>query len=224
MPLVMLEWCADKDVEDGKCSLEGWMNTPAFVCDRCGVVIDQPHDGCLAYSHDRRGEPTLSWTGVGTFSNRGRMPTMLVWCFHWKCYDIVNEQNEYRIMHQTIGESARYLAANMEDAYKANRESDSSSPKSWHEYHQNHGIPIGRRPRPSLSKSDREEIMMKSGGACHYCKESLGPGWHVDHVVPISRGGTNGRHNLVAACANCNMLKRDATAEEFAEMVGVDSW
>lgn len=37
----------------------------------------------------------------------------------------------------------------------------------------------------------------------------------IDHRVPVSRGGTNARDNLVGACLTCNNRKGARTATEF---------
>ena len=46
-----------------------------------------------------------------------------------------------------------------------------------------------------------EEIMREP---CIYCGE---PSEHLDHVIPLSRGGTHEIDNLVPACAKCNVSK-----------------
>lgn len=50
-------------------------------------------------------------------------------------------------------------------------------------------------------------------GPCFYCgsKENIG----MDHVIPISRGGTHGIGNLVPACIKCNNRKLDKTIMEW---------
>lgn len=40
--------------------------------------------------------------------------------------------------------------------------------------------------------------------------------YHVDHVHPIAKGGSNGRENIVLACRKCNLSKRDRLPIEFA--------
>jgi 5-methylcytosine-specific restriction endonuclease McrA len=40
---------------------------------------------------------------------------------------------------------------------------------------------------------------------CQYCGSTAR--LHVDHRVPLSRGGTNLFENLVTACAPCNQSK-----------------
>jgi len=52
-----------------------------------------------------------------------------------------------------------------------------------------------------------EEIIDEYGGICPYCNEQIAEG-QIDHVVPISKGGTNQRDNIVYVCSGCNQEKR----------------
>lgn len=47
---------------------------------------------------------------------------------------------------------------------------------------------------------------------CFYCGRI---GTEIDHMTPISRGGTGERANLVPCCRRCNSRKGNQTAEEF---------
>lgn len=51
------------------------------------------------------------------------------------------------------------------------------------------------------------------GNCCVYCKRST----HltVDHLIPLSRGGSNWPANLGPACRPCNSRKHDKTYQEF---------
>lgn len=71
------------------------------------------------------------------------------------------------------------------------------------------------RPRP-VSKR-RRDIHAKCGGRCHYCSTplELAGSWHVEHALPRALGGLDEIANLFAACAHCNLVKRDQTALEF---------
>jgi 5-methylcytosine-specific restriction endonuclease McrA len=51
----------------------------------------------------------------------------------------------------------------------------------------------------------KKELIKLYSSACFYCG-SLNK-ITIDHVIPISRGGTHGIGNLVAACAFCNGSK-----------------
>lgn len=54
-------------------------------------------------------------------------------------------------------------------------------------------------------------------GCCLYCGAGLSSGFHIDHMTPLSRGGSNWPCNLALACAGCNLRKWNRTAEEFIE-------
>lgn len=54
-------------------------------------------------------------------------------------------------------------------------------------------------------------------GKCYYCGVKVGDGYHVDHVVPLSRGGSNGPENIVIACPSCNSRKHDKLPHEWPE-------
>ena len=51
-------------------------------------------------------------------------------------------------------------------------------------------------------------------GRCAYCQSSSGP-FEIDHVNPVSRGGSDEIGNLVLACKACNTAKGTQTAAEF---------
>ncbi len=46
-------------------------------------------------------------------------------------------------------------------------------------------------------------------GRCYYCQKKVGKKYHVDHVIPLIKGGSNGPENLVIACPTCNQEKHD---------------
>lgn len=66
--------------------------------------------------------------------------------------------------------------------------------------------------RQGLRPSVRFRIIQRDGGRCYYCRRErsqLDPGefLHVDHIVPVSAGGTDDDANLVCACSTCNLGK-----------------
>ena len=51
---------------------------------------------------------------------------------------------------------------------------------------------------------------------CEYCKNPIEFGKdHLEHKIPLSRGGTNNYDNLCIACEHCNRMKYTKTVEEF---------
>lgn len=80
----------------------------------------------------------------------------------------------------------------------------------------------GRRPgqpadgRRKLAPSVRKRVHQRDGGRCRYCAAPLAfEDMHVDHVVPVARGGRDNLSNLAAACAGCNLSKGAKTLEEW---------
>jgi 5-methylcytosine-specific restriction endonuclease McrA len=77
-----------------------------------------------------------------------------------------------------------------------------------------------RRARASLADGSHtsEEVramLRDQGGVCAYCRTALNGGYHVDHMVPLSRGGCNDWTNLAITCGRCNLAKGSMTVEEF---------
>lgn len=60
----------------------------------------------------------------------------------------------------------------------------------------------------SVSKRTRFEVFKRDGFTCQYCgshpPQSI---MHVDHVMPVSKGGSNHIDNLITACQSCNLGK-----------------
>lgn len=53
-------------------------------------------------------------------------------------------------------------------------------------------------------------------GICYYCGKKVGP--HeitMDHKIPLSRGGTSDRENIVPCCKECNNKKKYLTPWEW---------
>lgn len=66
----------------------------------------------------------------------------------------------------------------------------------------------------------RRLVWEVTDGRCVYCGQVTPDSErHVDHVVPIIRGGVNRPPNLVAACRTCNLSKRDHTIPEWRQKI-----
>lgn len=57
-----------------------------------------------------------------------------------------------------------------------------------------------------------KEILKIQKSKCFYCGM---PGGELDHVIPLSKGGTHGIGNLVAACRSCNSSKNNLFLAEW---------
>lgn len=55
---------------------------------------------------------------------------------------------------------------------------------------------------------------------CYWCGCKCPKGFHVDHYVPLCRGGKHELGNLVIACAPCNLKKNLKDPLDFAQQMG----
>jgi hypothetical protein len=74
--------------------------------------------------------------------------------------------------------------------------------------------PRVRAGRPPISKARRQAILARDGAVCRYCGDTEGP-FHVDHIKPLARGGSNRDQNLGVACAACNFAKAAKLVAEW---------
>ncbi|MBT2215868.1 HNH endonuclease [Virgibacillus dakarensis] len=69
--------------------------------------------------------------------------------------------------------------------------------------------------RKSLSKKMRFEVFKRDSFKCQYCgKSSPDVTLEVDHIKPVSEGGTNDITNLITACFDCNRGKKDILLDD----------
>lgn len=101
------------------------------------------------------------------------------------------------------------IAATAKRWHEKNSDKSSLDKKAWHLANPNYRV---------LSTQKRRALKLRNGAfrvtgseldklramPCAYCGAASE---HIDHVVPISRGGTHGIGNLVGACAPCNLSK-----------------
>jgi 5-methylcytosine-specific restriction endonuclease McrA len=70
------------------------------------------------------------------------------------------------------------------------------------------------------TKQDVAQLLELQKNKCAACKKALRGKHHVDHVVPIARGGGSGRDNLQLLCPKCNRAKCAKDPHEFMQEMG----
>ena len=62
----------------------------------------------------------------------------------------------------------------------------------------------------------RRAVLMRDKYACVYCTVALSEeNFVLDHLVPVARGRTNRKHNLIAACEVCNRHRGESDPVQF---------
>lgn len=88
----------------------------------------------------------------------------------------------------------------------------------WGQRNPLHDIAKNARRRAAegyFTHMDIHAIWVKQSGKCAYCEVSP-PKFHIDHIIPISRGGSNWPSNLQLLCPPCNLRKHNKLPEEMA--------
>ena len=68
-------------------------------------------------------------------------------------------------------------------------------------------------PQTRKGKRKRVQLLLSP---CHYCGK---PSETIDHLTPLSRGGSSLMGNEVPCCYRCNQTKGSMTELEFVEFV-----
>lgn len=78
-----------------------------------------------------------------------------------------------------------------------------------------------KQMRKRISQNTRQAIFARDKFECQYC------GSHdeltLDHIIPLTQGGTNEDDNLITACVSCNSAKGTLTLEELAKKLETTS-
>jgi len=112
-----------------------------------------------------------------------------------------NRDRKLAQSRETYLRNKSHIRARQSEWDKNNRESKRSSWKKWNA--------AKRGGTGSFSSDDWQETLSVFCFKCAYCgnEENL----TQDHVVPLSKGGTHEKSNVVPACKSCNSRKGDKT-------------
>lgn len=69
----------------------------------------------------------------------------------------------------------------------------------------------------SFTPRQIQEQYQRQKGECYYCHKKVAKDYHIEHIIPVSRGGSNDISNIVIACPTCNMRKQDKLPHEWPE-------
>ena len=186
---------------------------PTKTCERCGATLPPP---------GATGNPRRYCSGACRQAAYGaRHPErVLANAAAWRA----------RQPEKCLASTAAWRAAHREEqrAYDAARRADyleeyRARDAAYAAAHREQGLARGRNRRArkraapgTHTAADVAAQYERQHGRCYWCKEKVGEAYHVDHVVPLSKGGGNGPENLVIACPACNLKKNARHPMDFA--------
>lgn len=73
------------------------------------------------------------------------------------------------------------------------------------------------KARSNISTNEIEQLLLKANNECLYCNIPVFKrvNLHLDHKVPLSRGGNHSIENIAISCDKCNLKKGTKTDAEF---------
>ena len=130
--------------------------------------------------------------------------------------------DDYRQHRARYNAAAKaWRLANLEIVRESNRQKRAANPEQYAAYSRNRKHRV-RNAQGSHTGDDVQAIFAAQKGRCAYCREPITMrAKHVDHILPLARGGTNDRRNLQITCAGCNQRKHTKHPVEFAREVGL---
>jgi hypothetical protein len=74
-----------------------------------------------------------------------------------------------------------------------------------------------RQSDSHYTQADVELQLKSQKGLCWWCGEPLDVKYHIDHRIPVNRGGSNSPNNIVIAHPECNMSKSNKMPWEWSD-------
>jgi 5-methylcytosine-specific restriction endonuclease McrA len=125
----------------------------------------------------------------------------------------------------------RWYDANYKAWYSKNREKVRKRQQDWFDRKRDHvrrlwviygaerRAKVGNRPR--IKGKQLLGVLEKQKWKCAYCGASLRKSRHIDHIVPLSRGGGTELSNLQGLCPPCNLRKSAKDPIQFLQEIGL---
>ena len=162
--------------------------------------------------------------------NRGTKDGLHCWCKACKCQN----DNAYAAIHreERRNYAAKYYATHQQEIQKYRATHREEMREYNVKYRAEHRAEqrqhkLKRRFAEKLNKGQsyadwERALRSKKTFVCYWCeKRKPTKKLHIDHMVPISKGGVDGISNVVPSCAHCNQTKSAKDLETWAPSVGM---
>lgn len=72
----------------------------------------------------------------------------------------------------------------------------------------------------SFTATDIRALLKTQRGKCVACRGKISGIYHIDHIMPLALGGSNGISNIQLLCPRCNLSKKDKHPITFMQSRG----
>lgn len=116
-----------------------------------------------------------------------------------------------------LRDNHRSWAANNKDRMRAYLSEYRNTNRAWvRAWNQKRRCAL-RAAEGSFTGEQILDKLSKQRDKCANCKKKLSSGkYHIDHVMPISKGGSNYISNIEILCVKCNLTKHAKLPEQWA--------
>lgn len=119
-----------------------------------------------------------------------------------------------------LQQSRSWYAANQERMRARSKKWRSQNPESVNAYTRNRKARLKANGGFHNGK-DIKTILVSQKYKCAYCKIKLRNKYEVDHITPLSGGGSNNPCNLQIVCGPCNREKKAQDPIDYAKSLGL---
>lgn len=156
--------------------------------------------------------PSHWWveTSILGCAERGALISLCAWCWHHGKSKVKDDPKHIsRVLGCTAGRWRKMRAALLDAGFLAQSEGELCVKilGRWESFSARRAIPA----------DIRRGVVERDMGRCVYCGVDAGQNFHLDHIIPRSRGGSDDLENLALSCAPCNLSKGARTPDEWQQ-------
>lgn len=134
---------------------------------------------------------------------------------------LVERKKQYynKNIDKILKNHSQYYNDNKEKALKYRKQYVISNPEKIREFNRNRRAREKNAPGKN-TRHDIAQLLVLQKSKCAVCRCSINNCYHVDHIVPLAKGGSNDKFNLQLLCQPCNQSKHAKDPIHFMQQRG----
>lgn len=202
------EFSKDKQKKDGKCS-------------RCKACVSEQRAARVAENPEAERQRAKLWVALNPEKHKASQAK----------YRANSKQKTKERSARHYSENKDEIQARRREFYLANPENLEISRAKWKAENPEYIRACAQKRRAikagaegSHTAADIKAIFESQRGTCASCPTKLIKSgknrYHVDHIQPLSKGGSNDKYNLQCLCPGCNLKKWSKDPLDWAKEIG----